>query len=37
MAQELGDDLPFPIEVFTDEARARRWLSAGRDEELTVR
>jgi len=37
MAQELGDDLTFPIDVFTDEAKARRWLSEGRDEELAVR
>jgi hypothetical protein len=37
MAQQIGDDLPFPIEVFTDEAKARRWLSEGRDEELAVR
>jgi len=37
MAQELGHDLPFPIEVFTDEAKARRWLSEGHDEELAVR
>jgi hypothetical protein len=28
---------PFPMEVFTDESKARRWLSEGRDEELAVR
>jgi len=37
MTQQLGHELPFPIEVFTDEAKARRWLSEGRDEELAVR
>ena len=37
MTQQLGHELPFPIEVFTDEAKARRWLSEGRDEELGVR
>jgi len=37
MAQQLGNDLPFPIEVFTDEAKARGWLSEWHDEELAVR
>jgi hypothetical protein len=37
MAQQLGHELPFPMEVFTDESKARRWLSEGRDEELAVR
>jgi hypothetical protein len=37
MAQQIGHELPFPIEVLTDEAKARGWLSEGRDEELAVR
>jgi len=29
MAQQLGDALPFPIEIFTDAGNARRWLREG--------
>jgi len=29
MAQQLGESLPFPIEIFTDAGRARRWLREG--------
>jgi hypothetical protein len=33
MAQQLGEALPFPIEIFTDAGRARRWLREGGDVE----
>jgi hypothetical protein len=29
MAQQLGEALPFPIEIFTDAGNARRWLREG--------
>jgi hypothetical protein len=32
MAQHLGSELPFQIQVFTDEVMARRWLEEGGQE-----
>ena len=29
MAQQLGEALPFPIEIFTDPGRAHRWVREG--------
>jgi hypothetical protein len=33
MAQQLGEALPFPIEIFTDAGQAHRWLREGGEAE----
>ena len=35
MAQQLGEALPFPIEIFTDAGRAHRWVREGGELEQT--
>ena len=35
MAQQLGEALPFPIEIFTDPGRAHRWVREGGELEQT--